>query len=91
MSPNPDASAKQEASAVRHLLYALLHDLALPFSSAPETVTSPGSLPRMHFVYFSCAAHFEYLLESQRTLAGTGFGQSGNIYLYADTTVPTFD
>lgn len=75
MSPSPDA---------RHLLYALLHDLTLPFSSAPDTVPSPGSFPRLHFVYFSCAAHFDYLLESLRTLAGTGFGQSGNIYLYID-------
>jgi len=86
MSPSPEPGFLGNIFlAARNLAYILSHDLKISLRPAKEIKKIPFLKPaRMHFVYFSCAAHFEYLLESQRTLAGTGFGQSGNIYLYVD-------
>lgn len=86
MSPSPEQGfLKNTFLAARNLAYILSHDLknSLRPANKIRNISFPEK-SRMHFVYFSCAAHFEYLLESQRTLAGTGFGQFGNIYLYID-------
>jgi len=86
MSPSPEPGFLGNIFlAARNLAYILSHDLKISLRPAKEIKKIPFLKPaRMHFVFFSCVAHFDYLLQSVRSLAETGFPQTGKIYLYLD-------
>ena len=86
MSPMPEPEFPKNAFlAVRNLIYILGYDFKIRFPSRENTKDGkPQDAARMHFVYFTCGRHFDYLLQSIRSLAGTGFGPTGNIYVYVD-------
>jgi hypothetical protein len=81
-----DGDYQTGISFYKALCYTLKYDFVVRLGVSKRLKSSHENIipKRIHFVYFSCKAHFKYLAKSLESLAKIDLGYMGNIYLYVD-------